>query len=277
MFAHGLPEIQIRRQLKEIRLGLEIDLRHRLLGKQRDRQAKNHRQCETFHSSPPALARQLLSSPRLARHRCLDGTGPLLFPPKTGGRTKREIGPDQNSLQQDATFPYLRPMILLSPANVNLTLRSISHGIPEPSAIHMGLTAAGIGDRPLHPATAGHGIGSSSSSSLEHNPRLRLRTLAENRNRGKLHCSSCSSMSSQPWPVYTCCPVAALPQQFLLAVSVGSNCDRRAETSFTDAWYRFFEGLITRAWNRRLQSCQDERRLMHPIHHLFFFTQGGSK
>jgi hypothetical protein len=63
----------------------------------------------------------------------------------------------------------------------------------------------------------------------------------------------------------------------VLAGSLSGNCDRRAETSFTDAWYRFFEGLITRAWNRRLQSCQDERRLMHPIHHLFFFTQGGSK
>jgi hypothetical protein len=71
-------------------------------------------------------------------------------------------------------------------------------------------------------------------------------------------------------------PVAALLQQFLLAVSMGSNCDRgrRFPSPMPTVFPKDFP---LRAWNRRLQSCQDVRRLIDPIHHLFFSTQGGSK
>ena len=72
-------------------------------------------------------------------------------------------------------------------------------------------------------------------------------------------------------------PVAALLQQFLLAVSMGSSCDRERRLPSPMRRTVFPKDLPLRAWNRRLQSCQDVRRLIHPIHHLFFSTQGGSK
>ena len=47
-------------------------------------------------------------------------------------------------------------LVGLAPGDVNLTLRSILHGIAEPSTIPVGLAAPGICDCPFHPAPAGY-------------------------------------------------------------------------------------------------------------------------
>src|ERR1700739_443945 len=55
--APNLAEKYVRRELEKIGLRVEFDLRHRLLGKHLDRQAKNRRQRNAYHSSTPGLIR----------------------------------------------------------------------------------------------------------------------------------------------------------------------------------------------------------------------------
>jgi len=50
--ARGFAEIEVGRKLEEIGLRVEADLRHILLGSERDRQATDRRQRDAFHASP---------------------------------------------------------------------------------------------------------------------------------------------------------------------------------------------------------------------------------